>query len=121
MFAWRLLSLQESNSVCKAEQGLARRSRKGADRNLMADCGKLRGFRPLNSRQAVGAIAPGESHRNKLRRWMRVVPTIYSNYMSRMGEIPRAWFRWLERKLGWHLLIVAKLRQMEVTIFVVRR
>ena len=32
MFAWRLLSLQESNSVCKAEQGLARRSRKGADR-----------------------------------------------------------------------------------------
>jgi len=81
MFAWRLLSLQESNSVCKAEQGLARRSRKGADRNLMADCGKLRGFRPLNSRQAVGAIAAGESHRNKLRRWMRVVPTIYSNYV----------------------------------------
>ncbi len=37
------------------------------------------------------------------------------------GRDPRAWFRWLERKLGWHLLIVAKLRQMEVTIFVVRR
>jgi len=22
--------------------------------------------------------------------------------------MPEAWFRWLEKKLGWHLLIVAK-------------